>query len=411
MVRRVVTMVRRVVPVVVLVAALLCGESGADEPSLRPREVVALQQTQFGLQMYSVLAKDDQSSNIFFSPLSIGTALAMVYAGSRGDTSQQMEEVLGFQGRRKTVLRGHRGLVRWIRRRHNSSDVTVKVTNRVYASPTLRLRARFAARMRRLFYAKLKQLDFSRSEEAAAVVNANVNEDTAGRITELVDPGTLDSDTALLLVNAVYFKGAWLMEFDTSLTAEADFHALSGTRTVQMMKAKKYFPVGYSGSVDARVLKLPYKGEAISMLIVLPNEMDGIHLLDAEIHKANMEDLIWSLDSSEEVEVQLPRFKMEEKIDLKETLKKMGLTDLFDLNEANLSGISRQRICVSDVVHKAAIEVTEEGTTATAATAVGFSFRMLRPKPEPFIVDRPFFFVLRDEKTGASLFIGRVMEP
>ncbi|KAF0295544.1 Leukocyte elastase inhibitor A [Amphibalanus amphitrite] len=338
-----------------------------------------------------VLAKDDQSSNIFFSPLSIGTALAMVYAGSRGDTSQQMEEVLGFQGRRKTVLRGHRGLVRWIRRRHNSSDVTVKVTNRVYASPTLRLRARFAARMRRLFYAKLKQLDFSRSEEAAAVVNANVNEDTAGRITELVDPGTLDSDTALLLVNAVYFKGAWLMEFDTSLTAEADFHALSGTRTVQMMKAKKYFPVGYSGSVDARVLKLPYKGEAISMLIVLPNEMDGIHLLDAEIHKANMEDLIWSLDSSEEVE--------------------MGLTDLFDLNEANLSGISRQRICVSDVVHKAAIEVTEEGTTATAATAVGFSFRMLRPKPEPFIVDRPFFFVLRDEKTGASLFIGRVMEP
>lgn len=395
-----------------LLAAL--AASGGAQQTKRNRDVVAECQSQFGMDMYSLMASKDKTSNIFFSPTSIATVLAMTYAGSRGETEKQLKSVLHLEGRKPTMLRGHRGLLKWMQRKYKKG-VSVKMTNRLYAAKRLRLRPKFSSFMERVFMAQMTKLDFRRPRQAAERINENVKKDTAGNIDDLISPRMLSALTQMVLVNAIYFKGDWLMKFERENTTMADFHTLEGTKQVHMMKTKKMFPVGTLYEMDARILELPYKGENINMMILLPNERDGIQALEEKLAEKTLLDLSWNTAADEEVEVQLPRFKMEERINLKAVLQEMGIEDLFDADKADLTRISGPKgpggLHVTDAVHKAVIEVNEEGTEASAATGLAFGFRMLRPKPEPFIVDRPFVFAIRDVQVGATLFMGRVMDP
>ncbi|XP_037085221.1 leukocyte elastase inhibitor-like [Pollicipes pollicipes] len=396
---------------VVLAALALCLAAQDQGQKKRGKTVVAESMSKFGMDMYSVMADVDKTSNIFFSPMSIGTALAMAYAGSRGETAEQMEQVLHLRGKRSRVLRGHRGLLRYMKRRYQD-DVAVKLTNRMYVAGGLRLRSKFQRTIQRIFQAEITRLNFSRSKKAAATINKNVKEDTEGQIDSLVEPKMINDLTRLVLVNAIHFKGDWLMKFDKKRTIEADFHALTGTKKVPTMRARKMFPVGDLYDLDARILQLPYKGEDVQMMILLPNARDGIYELERRLADRALQDLSWSAEADYNVTVRLPKFKLEERVNLKLLLQQMGMADLFDEVAANMRGMSgREALYVTDAVHKAAVEVNEEGTEASAATALAFGFRTIRPRPRPFIVDRPFIFAYPGRPGGRDALPGACHGP
>ncbi|XP_043241719.1 leukocyte elastase inhibitor-like isoform X1 [Amphibalanus amphitrite] len=397
--------------VVLVLAAGLTLRPPGPVSAKKPRHLAAEAQSQFGLDMYKTMTEHDKSGNLFFSPLSIGTALAMTYAGSGGNTTTQMESVMNFGQRRSSVMRAHRALLRRIKRRYSS--VALRMTNRLYVARRMRLRGRFSRFMDRIFGAEIKQLAFNRPQEAASAINSRVSEDTNGTISTLIEPYMINGATRLVLVNAVYFKGDWLSKFDRASTVPGTFHAPDGDRAVQMMQTKQPFPVGRLPELKARVLLLPYKGNKIHMMIILPFRKDGMATLERGLAKTSLQEVFQAAKKPDRAfNIKMPRFKLDERIDLKRVLHTMGLKDLFDPGKADLSRISRGgNLHVTDAIHKAVIEVNEEGTVASAVTAIKIGYRRLGPKPPPFVVDRPFFFALFDAGTGLTLFVGRVMDP
>ncbi|XP_037081441.1 leukocyte elastase inhibitor A-like [Pollicipes pollicipes] len=374
-------------------------------------ELVANAQSKFGMDMFQALTIHDNSSNIFFSPTSISTALALVYAGSGGKTAQQMAAVLHFEsGERRDFMHGHRRYLRRITGR-SKEGVTVKIANNLYVSLSRPVMPKYVRFAKNMFGADVSSVDFGGSPAAAAdLINTRVRNDTEGNIDNLVEEDALDEGTVFVVVNAVYFKGSWLLKFNESDTAPGQFHAADGPRSVDMMTATKLFPTASLPGLDARALMLPYQGEELGMLILLPNELNGIYELEALVDHATLVTARAHLSARVEVHVQLPKFNMEAEIDLSVILKEMGVTDLFDPSRADLSGITGETgMAISKAVHKAFVNVNEEGTEAAAATAFACCFRSAPPIVPPFIVDRPFIFAIMDLQLDSVLFMGRVM--
>ncbi|KAE8280066.1 Leukocyte elastase inhibitor [Larimichthys crocea] len=370
--------------------------------------------TSFCLDLFKKLG-DDGAANVFFSPFSISSALSMVFLGAAGNTAKQMSEVLKTQDCLDEI---HVNFAKLLDEFNKAgAPYALSVANRLYGEQSYQFVQDFIGMTKEFYSAELESVDFRGNFEAARLnINSWVEDKTQGKIKDMLVQGVLDNMTRLVLVNAIYFKGNWNKQFLESRTQDAQFKiSKNNTKTVKMMHQKSKFPLTYIPDVDCQILEMPYKEKELSMLIFLPNETEcgsGLEKLEKALTYENFVE--WTRpDMMDEVEVQvgLPRFKMEEKYDLKSVLVSMGMVDAFSPVSSDFSGMSPGNdLMLSKVVHKAFVEVNEEGTEAAASTAAVMMLRCAMRTP-PFVADHPFLFFIRHNPSMSILFAGRYCSP
>ncbi|KAM9165627.1 serpin B4-like [Pangshura tecta] len=398
--------------------------------------------TKFCLDFFKVLNEDRPSENIIHSPLSISAALGMVLLGARGNTATQMEKVLNYTQLRENENPGTGSSSEATRSDDNSevpddqcdipggihsqfhdifSAINKPTTsyelanaNRLYGEQTFQFLQPYLSCIQKLYQAELKPSDFlNAAEETREQINLWVETFTKGKIKDLFAPGTLSADTVLVLVNAVYFKGQWAVEFEKENTRESPFQINKTTsKPVKMMCHIGKYKIATIEEHDCQVLELPYKGGDLSMYILLPKDYAGLTQLEKELTYEKLTTWISPDHLKEgEVEVALPQFKIETSAQLNQYLEALGMTDVFRPGVSDLSGMAKAGgLFVSQVVHKAYIEVNEEGTVATAATGDEVTTTSARI-PVQFVADHPFLFFIRHQKTKCILFYGRFSSP
>jgi len=393
----------------VLVAA---GVARADDPAGPGSQDVAAVvggNNQFAFDLYAELARQEEG-NLFFSPYSISTALAMTYAGARGNTAAQMADTLHFT---LPPDRLHPAFGTIITDLNDSrrEGYKLNVANRLWGQQGYNFVPEFLSTTRDHYGAELAQLDFiGHTEQARQTINYWVEDQTNQKITDLIPPGALSAYTRLVLTNAIYFKGDWKYQFDPALTEEAPFRVAADRQIdVQMMHQKA--GLKHANVAGFQMLELPYTGEDLSMLALLPHEPDGLAALEASLTAEGLDQSIDQL-VKKDVSVFLPKFEMTCSFGLAPTLATMGMPEAFDPFAADFSGITGGRdLFISAVIHKAFVEVNEKGTEAAAATAVVMGTTSVPPPPPVFRADHPFLLLIRDNRTESILFMGRVTEP
>jgi serine protease inhibitor len=367
---------------------------------------------QFAFDLYSKYKDDSKykDANIFFSPYSISTALAMTYEGANGQTAEEMKSVFHFP--EFDILRPNSAA---IYNNINKKDKPYELMtgNALWAQYDYKFLEEYFSRVEQYYGGKVANLDFKQeTEKSRQTINSFIEQQTNDRIKELLpkSPPVIKLDTRLVLTNAIYFKGDWVLQFDKKKTREADFKITPNQSVkAQMMtltgeKAK----FNYAETENLQILEMPYKGEELSMLVFLPRE----GTLDEFEQSLTLEKLNEWKNSLQErkIDVYMPKFKFETKYFMKEDLEQMGMPTAFSM-AADFSGMDgTDRLYISQVIHQAFIEVNEEGTEAAAATAVimaektaGFS--------NMFMADHPFIFMIQEKETGNILFLGRMSDP
>lgn len=364
----------------------------------------------FAVDLYGRL-RSATSGNLFFSPYSISTALAMTLAGSAGDTQKQMAEVLHFTVPEPELHR----LMAQLRqnlRADAKRGYQLRIANRLWGHKGYEFLPGFLATTREYYAADLGIIDFvSNAEAGRQEINRWVETETEQKISDLIPPGAIDARTRLVLANAIYFKANWQDEFNERLTADTPFHIPGGEEvTVPMMHQTRSF--GYQAANDLQVLEMPYVDGKLSMLVLLPKEIEGLPALEEKLTAENLRQWTTGL-RRQRVIVYLPRFKMTSQFGLNDALQAMGMTLAFDDLKADFSRMSPgEGLYISAVVHKAFVDVNEEGTEAAAATGVIMAPRAaIVDEPPTFRADHPFLLLIRDNQTGSILFIGRVANP
>ena len=365
---------------------------------------------EFAADLYSHL-KDKTTGNLFFSPYSLSAALAMTYAGAAAETQKQMADVLHVSVPEQEL---HEGMARLhsILLAGKTKGYELRVANRLWGQEGYQFLPEFLQATRKYYGADLGVLDFAQNAEAARQeVNDWVEQQTEEKIKDFLAHDVLDANTRLVLTNAVYFKGTWQEKFNKNATQDAPFH-LTAEKDVAVPMMRQTETFGYRTIDDLQVLEMPYAKSELSMLILLPKETEGLPELEKKLTHDNLRD--WTKGLSKElVIVHIPRFRMTSQFNLKATLQAMKMTLAFD-QKADFSRISsREGLYISAVVHQAFVDVNEEGTEAAAAT----KFVLLAKEPpmvkEPpiFRADHPFLFLIRDNRTGSILFMGRLVNP
>jgi serine protease inhibitor len=364
----------------------------------------------FAFNLFGEIARQTSpDSNLFISPLSAALALAMAYNGAAGPTQAEMRHVLQLDGLTLDDVdqssRSLLGLLRGL-----DPQVAFTVANSVWYDPDPRYAPTpdFLTTTKTYFDARVESLDF-KSPTAAPTINGWVSEQTHGKIPTIV-PDPIPSDVVAYLINAIYFKGSWTTRFDKSLTRPGTFKLANGrAATVPMMTHGRAVRIGLARADGVTVFDLPYGGEAFSMTIALPRDAGGIDSLVQGLTEARWSGWTAALDSAS-YEVFLPKFTLTYGLTMNDVLGGLGMPSAFcdsqraDFTRMNPSGA----LCISDVRHKAFVDVNEEGTEAAAATSVGIGVTSL---PAPLMVDRPFVFAIRERLSGTILFLGRVMNP
>jgi len=378
---------------------------------------------EFALELYAKLR--DGEGNLFFSPYSISTALAMAYAGARGRTESQMAEVLHFLPIGKpgaevpsTLAPGRQQfaaafgkIIKELNKRGEKGRYELSVANALWGQKGYGFLEEFLELIESNYGGQLNEVDFIRATETArSTINAWVEKKTNNKIKNLIRKGVLDSMTRLVLTNAIYFKGNWARQFKEDETKDAPFTLVDGGKVdVPMMNQTAEF--GYMEAENFQGLELPYVGDELSMIILLPKQFDGLSEFEKTLTLENLSQRLARL-RKRKVVVSIPKFKMTSQFGLAPVLKSMGMQDAFSPG-ADFSGISGQRdLFISAVIHKAYVDVNEEGTEAAAATAVTMRLTSVGPAQIPvFCADHPFLFLIRDNHSGSILFIGRVTNP
>lgn len=363
----------------------------------------------FGLDLYTSLRADGE--NLFFSPASIAYALAMTGLGARGTTAAEMDAVLHLPADGEVVAAGCGKLMGNLA--SNDGAVTVNLANRLYGQRGTPFAPAYLALLERHFGAALEQVDYRRDPEAArGLINGWVEEQTAQKIRDLLGPGTVTPMTELVLVNAVYFLGKWSEPFPKEATREAPFHReRGGDVTTEFMRKTGRF--GYAEHEGVQVASLPYRGDSMEMVVILPNEGTPLAQVEQQLDAAKLAEWLAS-PTSTQVEVTLPRLHLETSFELADALAKLGMPTAFT-GEADFSGMTTDatRLFISRVIHKAYLDVDEEGTEAAAATAVVIKRLSVEVpgRAKTFRADRPFILAIRHRDSGAILFLGRVADP
>lgn len=377
----------------------------------------------FAVEMYRQLRESDK--NIFYSPISMMTALAMLQLGAKGNTEKQIEKVLQFnETTKKTTEKSahchdeenvHEQFQKLMTQLNKSNDAyDLKAANSIYGAKGFPFVQTFLEDIKEYYQANVESLDFEHAaEESEKKINSWVESQTNGKIKDLFPNGSLNRSTIMVLVNAVYFKGQWNHKFDEKHTTEEKFWLNKNTsKPVQMMKQNIEFNFMFLEDVQAKIVEIPYKGKELSMIVLLPVEINGLKQLEEQLTADKL--LEWTRAENmhmTELYLSLPRFKVDEKYDLPIPLEHMGMVDAFDPQKADFSGMSStQGLVVSKVLHKSFVEVNEEGTEAAAATGVEVSLTSAQIA-EDFCCDHPFLFFIIHRKTNSILFFGRISSP
>jgi serpin B len=367
----------------------------------------------FAIDLFRELSA--QSGNLFFSPESISTAFAMTYAGAHGQTATEMAHVFHFTLPPERLHPAMGALLAGMNAPH--PGYALSVADALWAEQDAKFLPAYLALVQTNYGAGFHPIDFKSDPDGArATINQWVEKQTNDKIQNLLGPGTVTPSTRLILTNAIYFKGAWADQFSKNATENADFH-LSASKTVQapMMNNSGHFY--YLKGPSFQALQLPYEKDEVSMLILLPDEVGGLPALERSLTAANLEKWTASLAYEEDVIVSMPRFNITQQFELNSTLTKLGLKAAFDAGTADFSGITGDKsLFISAAIHKAYIDVDENGTEAAAATAVVMAATAMAPRNPPpppivFTADHPFLFLIRENATGAILFMGRVTDP
>ncbi|XP_038627194.1 serpin B10 [Tachyglossus aculeatus] len=373
-------------------------------------DTLSASNNQFALDLSKRLAESAAGKNVFFSPWSITTSLAMVYLGARGNTATQMAEKLGFSKIGNLYSEFQRLLLEINK---PSNAYLLKNISKLYAEKTYPFKGEFLQNVKKYFSADPQSVNFGEAEKVRKEINSWVENQTEGKITDLLPDGSVDSLTKMVLINAIYFKGKWEQKFMIQDTTEKPFKINeTTTKPVQMMSMKKTLHILQVEEPPTKIIELHYNNREISMFILLPEDLNGLQELENEItyEKLNYWTCADMMDT-DEVQVHLPRFKMEESYDLKSTLISMGMSDPFSPGQADFSGISEgKELFLSHVFHKAFVEVNEEGTEAAAGTGSVLTVRMKNPLII-FNADHPFLFFIRHNPTNNILFLGRFCSP
>jgi len=365
----------------------------------------------FALELYHQLRS--QSGNLFYSPFSISQALAMTYAGAKGETEKQMASTNHFDLAQADLHAAFNALSATLAGRVGDSEqggFELNIANALWGQQGFAFQPEFLDTLALNYGAGMQAVDFAASDAARQTINDWVAAQTKDKIQDLIPEGVLNELTRLVLTNAIYFKAAWLLPFDEIVTQNDTFDLLDGSEVqVPMMRQTESF--GYLKAEDFEAVELFYEGRELSMVILMPDE-DQFGNFEQNLNAATVQSFIDQL-SVERLDLSLPKFKVESSFGLADTLAAMGMPDAFDVVKADFSSMTGQPdLYITDVVHKAFVDVNEIGTEAAAATGVVMGLKSM-PTGEPIEVkiDRPFLFVIRDVQTGAMLFFGRVVQP
>jgi serpin B len=390
-----------------LVSALpwLAGAAEA-QPEIGP---LVRGNTAFAMDLYQRLAGTE--GNVFFSPHSISTALAMTYAGARGNTAAEMAATLRLPPGQQAVHPAF-GALQEALGQAQRDGIRLVAANSLWPQRGYPFREDYLALLRRHYGVSVTPVDYQAArEEARATINGWVEEHTESRIRDLLAPSDLSALTRMVLVNAVYFKGSWQHAFPLGDTTDAPFH-LAGGRTVQTPMMTQKLSCGYASLPMLEALELPYADGGMSMVVLLPGKEEGIAALEKALSPETLAGWLGAL-RNQEVQVALPRFKTTCRFRLNDVLMAMGMRDAFREADANFEGMDGRAnwLYIGAAVHKAFVEVNEEGTEAAAATGVVMVARGLPARTPVFRADRPFLFLIRETRSGAILFAGRLADP
>jgi serpin B len=414
--------------VLLILPAMACNQAAGGEllMSDKPREtspevsqadldLLVEGNSAFAFELYQALRRNENEGNVLYSPYSISVALAMTYAGARGETAQQMADTLEFLLEQDRLHPAFNWLDAELASRGEGAQgkdgegFKLNVVNAIWGQKDYSFLPTFLDVLAENYGAGLRILDFiNETEQSRLTINEWVSDQTEGRIKDLIPQGAIDALTRLVLTNAIYFNAAWEYPFDDKVTANGPFYLLDGGQvTVPMMKQTEGF--GYTDGEGYQAVELPYDGDELSMVIMLPE--DGqFEVFEEGLQADKVSDIINGLQPAE-VALTMPQFEFASEFSLKDTLADMGMPVAFS-DAADFSGMTGSpELFVSDVIHKAFVSVDEAGTEAAAATAVPMELTAI---PEPVVVitvDHPFIFLIRDIETGAILFVGRVLNP
>jgi serpin B len=385
-------------------------------PVVSPSEQALLVEgnSAFAFELYQALKGEE--GNLFYSPYSISLALAMTYAGARGETAEQMADTLQFLLEQERLHPAFNWLDAELARRGEGAQgkdgkgFRLNIVNAIWGQKDYEFLSDFLDVLAENYGAGLRILDFiTETEKSRLAINDWVSDQTEGRIKDLIPQGALDALTRLVLTNAIYFNAAWENPFDKKMTANGPFYLLDGGQViVPMMRQTESF--GYTEGEGYQAVELPYDGGELSMVILLPAS-GTFEAFEEGLQAQQVCDIISGLQSTR-VTLMMPKFEFDSEFSLKDTLAEMGMRDAFSPDDADFSGMTgNPELFISDVVHKAFVAVDEAGTEAAAATAVIMNLTCVPPPPVEVTIDRPFIFLIRDIETGAILFVGRVLNP
>jgi serpin B len=370
-------------------------------------QAVAAANNGLAFDLFRQLGAEDPNENLLISPISISTALTMTYAGARGETATQMADVLHLAGLADDAIHaGYGGLIGDLNAPREGYKLSV--ANRLFGQTGFAFRQEYLDTLAGAYHAPLEQLDFyQETEPSREHINDWVADQTNQKIKDLLPMGSIKRETTLVLTNAVYFNGAWKNRFDADATTNAPFYQLDGSvGATPMMQQTNLFK--HAAFDDFQMLEIPYAGDDLTMVMMLPNENDGLAALEASLDAERFQESVESLELRK-VELHLPKFTFRDGAGLKAPLKSLGMTDAFD--DADFTGIGGGGLAIGDVLHKTFIDVNEVGTEAAGATAVIIETTSINPAPPVFRADHPFLFGLRDTHTGSLLFLGRMTDP
>lgn len=363
----------------------------------------------FAIEFYNNIT-NSEDGNVFFSPYSISTALSMVYEGAGGETAEEIRSVFYLPEddtiRRSSAASTYNNLNKW------SNKYTLSTANALWLQKDYPFLEEYVKVIQDYYVAEANNMDFiNNTEESRVTINNWVESKTNNKIKDLLNPGTITELTRLVLTNAIYFKGDWLKQFDKANTREEEFYLNDGSiiKAPLMRITDDEAKFNYGETKHSQILEIPYEGEELSMIIILPK--NNIAELENNLSIENLNTWMNNL-TQKEVRIYLPKFKFDTKYSLKDKLASMGMPAAFNPAEADLSGMDGKRdLYISSVIHQAFVEVDEEGTEAAAATAVVVTMGSVISPHEIFRADHPFIFLIKEENTNNILFMGRVMNP
>ena len=377
--------------------------SSIDSPEVPPQMAESV--NEFAFDFYRKLSETDEN-NVFFSPVSIYTAFSVLYEGARGDTAGQMLGVFGFEPDDEARHAASADMMAAL----NAEDphAILEMANALWLADWFQPYEKYLDIARNTYLATVETVDFAgEGKPGVKKVNDWAAEKTRDKITGVLPGSSVDDSTAAVITNAVYFKGTWLVQFPKEDTREGKFWRGEDGIDAEFMHVKDNF--GYADTGGTQVLRLPYEGDRLSMLAVLPGGTGGLERLEAEMSAKQMSEYIEMLEP-QDVVVSLPKFETKTKYDLQKSLVDLGMPDVFTAI-ADLSGLSdNDNLYVDRATHDAYVKVNEEGTEAAAVTVISMSESQPPPLPH-FNADHPFLFIIYDEQSGLILFMGRISDP